>query len=256
MPCVHVMNSIAFLSPWGYTAPPYVCFRCFLRSGFDGAQPAEFIAMEDVLSNIKNKTDDDSVILHVLAAVERDSAITQRSLAKELDVALGLAHTYLKRCVKKGYVKISQAPAKRYAYYLTPHGFSEKAKLTAEYLNQSFRFFRYAKKQLETLLDRCIDRGWTRVALAGGSDLAEIAMLAASLRNITLIGLIDPDQKADFGLPLLALEELSRLEVQAVIVTSLNHAEATYEKLMDVMPGERILVPPLLRIRTLPITVE
>lgn len=187
-------------------------------------------------------------MLRVLTAVERDSALTQRSLAKELDVALGLAHSYLKRCVKKGYVKISQAPAKRYAYYLTPHGFSEKTKLTADYLNRSFQFFRIAKQQLLVILDNCIARGWSRVALAGNSELAEIAVLAASLRNVTLVGVIDDTPSADLELPMVQHENLVRLQVDAVIVTSLHRAQAAYDSLHGMLPAERIFVPPLLKV--------
>ncbi len=61
------------------------------------------------------------ITLGVLTAIEQDSAVTQRSLARDLGIALGLANAYLKRCAKKGLVKISQAPANRYAYYLVTH---------------------------------------------------------------------------------------------------------------------------------------
>ncbi|HUZ73552.1 MAG TPA: winged helix-turn-helix domain-containing protein, partial [Stellaceae bacterium] len=37
----------------------------------------------------------------MLNAVERDSHVTQRHLARELGIALGLANAYLKRCAKK-----------------------------------------------------------------------------------------------------------------------------------------------------------
>ncbi len=82
------------------------------------------------------------IMLEVLSAVERDSRITQRSLSHDLGIALGLANAYLKRCTKKGLIKIRQVPLNRYAYYLTPKGFAKKSRLTAEYLAVSFNFFR------------------------------------------------------------------------------------------------------------------
>jgi DNA-binding MarR family transcriptional regulator len=68
-----------------------------------------------------------SIVLSVLTSVERDSAITQRKLAHDLGIALGLANAYLRRCVRKGLVKMRQVPINRYAYYLTPQGLAEKA---------------------------------------------------------------------------------------------------------------------------------
>src|SRR5216110_111601 len=94
----------------------------------------------------ENESGDDRILLGLLESVERDGGQSQRRIASDLGVALGLVNAYLKRCVKKGLVKIGQAPARRYAYYLTPHGFAEKSRLTVEYLSSSFSFFRRARE--------------------------------------------------------------------------------------------------------------
>ena len=86
------------------------------------------------------------IVLGVLSAVERDSHVTQRHLARELGIALGPRQRLSQRCAKKGYIKIRQVPLNRYAYYLTPRGFAEKSRLTAEYLAVSFDFFRRARR--------------------------------------------------------------------------------------------------------------
>ena len=91
------------------------------------------------------------ITLGLLNAVHDNSAVTQRTVARELGIALGLANAYLKRCVKKGLIKVSQVPPNRYAYYLTPQGFAEKSRLTAEYLSYSFTFFRRAREQFPSL---------------------------------------------------------------------------------------------------------
>ena len=82
-----------------------------------------------------DEPDNARIVLGLLQSVERDGAQSQRKLASDLGIALGLVNAYLKRCVKKGLLKIGQAPARRYAYYLTPHGFAEKSRLTVEYLS-------------------------------------------------------------------------------------------------------------------------
>ena len=57
-----------------------------------------------------------AITLGLLTAVEDNSRLTQRVAADELGIALGLVNAYLKRCIRKGYVKVTQAPANRYAY--------------------------------------------------------------------------------------------------------------------------------------------
>src|SRR6202046_5507378 len=93
----------------------------------------------------REKTEEARIRLDLLNSVERDGGQSQRRLASELGIALGLVNAYLRRCVKKGLVKVTEAPARRYAYYLTPHGFAEKSRLTVEYLGISFSFFRQAR---------------------------------------------------------------------------------------------------------------
>ena len=86
-----------------------------------------------------NTTSDkeNQLTLELLKAIDQKDDISQRHLAQQMGVALGLANSYLKRCVKKGWIKISTAPANRYMYYLTPTGFAEKPRKTADFVSTS-----------------------------------------------------------------------------------------------------------------------
>src|ERR1700730_10639848 len=112
--------------------------------------------MDRVLPN--ESGEDERIVLNLLNSVD-DGAQSQRRIAEELGIALGLVNAYLKRCIKKGLVKVSQAPARRYAYYLTPQGFAEKSRLTVEYLSSSFSLFRQARSDCVELLKSARSRG-------------------------------------------------------------------------------------------------
>jgi DNA-binding MarR family transcriptional regulator len=189
------------------------------------------------------------ITLGLLNAVEENSALTQRSVASDLGIALGLANAYLKRCIRKGLIKVNQAPANRYAYYLTPKGFAEKSRLTGQYLSASFNFFRRARMQCADIMAACEARNWRRIALAGASDLAEIAALCARDYDIELIGIVDPVCEAErfAGLPVVArLKELG--PVSAVVITDFRTPQAAYDTLAETLPTERVLTPRLLGI--------
>ncbi len=189
------------------------------------------------------------ITLGLLSVVEQNSTHTQRLIAHELGVALGLANAYLKRCIKKGWIKVNEASANRYAYYLTPTGFAEKSRLTADYLSYSFNFFRGARNQCSTLFEECQNSGWNRVALIGATDLAEIATLCAKDFGIELIGIVDPklNQPDYAGVPLAGrLKDLG--SVSAVIITELKEAQRAFDTLVESMPRERVLTPPLLKV--------
>src|ERR1700749_4122658 len=120
--------------------------------------------MERVAAN--ESAEDERIVLNLLNSVE-DGPPTQRRIAEELGIALGLVNAYLKRCVKKGLVKVSEAPARRYAYYLTPQGFAEKSRLTVEYLTSSFSFFRQARADCTQTFALAKERNFQNLVLSG-----------------------------------------------------------------------------------------
>jgi len=132
----------------------------------------------------------DRATLSLLAVLEDDGHATQRGLAARIGVALGLTNTLLKRAVRKGLVKVKDVPAKRFAYYVTPKGFSEKSRLVADYLSSSLSFFRQAREEYTDVCQLAVDRGHKRIALYGAGELAEIAMLSAQGVGAELTGLV------------------------------------------------------------------
>jgi DNA-binding MarR family transcriptional regulator len=200
----------------------------------------------------KQNAGDSRIMLGLLDAVDRDRAQSQRLLASELGIALGLVNAYLKRCVKKGLVKVSSAPARRYAYYLTPQGFAEKSRLTVEYLSYSFGFFRQAKTDCSDLFRLAKAGGVKKVLLAGQSDLAEIAALCAMERGIEIVGVVqDGATKRQFiGLPVFADFESVSEPFDAVLITDVTAARETCDAAVARIGAERVLVPELLRLRT------
>jgi DNA-binding MarR family transcriptional regulator len=191
------------------------------------------------------------IMLGLLDAVEQNRAQSQRLLASELGIALGLVNAYLKRCIKKGLVKVRSAPARRYAYYLTPQGFAEKSRLTVDYLSYSLSFFRQAKTDCSDLFKAASARGVERVLLVGQTDLAEIASLCAMEHGVTIAGVVQKDTaKPEFiGLPVFEDFEAISNAFDAVLITDVLTPQRTYEAAVALLGVDRVLVPDLLRIR-------
>ena len=191
--------------------------------------------------------------LRLLSTIEGDRSVTQRSLALRLGIAVGLTNAYFKRCVRKGWVKAQAVPARRYAYYLTPKGLSEKSRLVGEYLTSSLGFFRNARAQCADCLAESHARGWLSLALVGAGDLAEIATLAGRESPVDLALVIAPGYNGATaaGLPVATALERAR-DYDAVLLTDFQSAQETYEALRRYLPDERILAPDLLRLTRIP----
>ena len=191
----------------------------------------------------------EQLTLELLDAIDRRSDLSQRRLASQLGVALGLANSYLRRCIRKGYVKVSEAPANRYLYYLTPTGFSEKARLTSRYLSISFDFYRQAGRSCNRIYENCVECGIRRLVLCGISDLAEIAVLRAIDFDIEIVGVFDrTEHKSEFlSKPVWdRWDELPRFD--GVVVTDVTTPLTTVSYLRSKLPSQRVLAPDMLRI--------
>ena len=187
------------------------------------------------------------ITLGLLNAVNGSSSVTQRAVAQELGVALGLVNTYLKRCVKKGLIKVRQVPANRYAYYLTPKGFSEKARLTGEYLSQGFQLFRVSRFQLSQIIGDCEEKGFKKVVLSGLSDIAEIAILCAQDFGIEIVAIYEEaSEKTEYG-NIRIVSKISEIpKFDAVIVTEISDSSKRPNSLLLSCDPKRLFVPDIL----------
>jgi DNA-binding MarR family transcriptional regulator len=200
-------------------------------------------------SNNSGRFSDDGTTLKIIQAIEHNGVTSQRTLAKEVEIALGLTNAYLKRCIRKGWVKVTEAPTQRYFYYLTPKGFSEKARLTATYLSSSFDMFREARSQCDHILQYCQDHHLNRLALIGVSELAEVAILSSLNKAPDIIAVVDSssNRPSVAGIPVARqLSELSNID--AVIITDMRSSQVTFEGMLFNMPEKKILAPELLHL--------
>jgi DNA-binding MarR family transcriptional regulator len=194
-----------------------------------------------------NEVENARVLLGLLESVERDGGQSQRRLASDLGIALGLVNAYLKRCIKKGLVKVGQVPPRRYAYYLTPKGFAEKSRLTVEYLSDSFSFFRQARTDCAEVFSTVRARGFGRVVVAGISDLAEIARICALEVGVEIAAVVDPNTATTTFVGLAVVSDFDAAgPFDAIVVTDHRTARATFEDAVARVGFDRVFAPKLL----------
>jgi DNA-binding MarR family transcriptional regulator len=181
--------------------------------------------------------------LVLLTEVERDGAVTQRSLATKLGVALGLTNLYLKRLARKGYIKITTIPSQRVRYLLTPQGFAEKSRLTYLYMQYSLSHYRDMRARLRTTLSLAAQRGLTRVVIYGTGELAEMAYLSLREMQLTLVGFVEDGHRKSFlSYPVWRPQILDQWEFDAVLVADLEESARVREELeRRGVPDEKIL---------------
>ena len=172
-------------------------------------------------------------LLQLMSRIETNPVISQRALASELGIALGLMNTYLKRCVKKGWVRASQVSPRRLTYFLTPEGFLEKGRMVANYLSRSMTLFRDERSQCESTFDICRQNGWVKIAVVGEGDLTDIALLVAHGAGVSV-------EKIGNGCQLDSFD--------AYLITDMDNPQAIYDNLRERVALDRLLFLEMLRI--------
>jgi DNA-binding MarR family transcriptional regulator len=115
--------------------------------------------------------------LRILEALERDPNTTQARLAAQLGVAVGSVNWYLKRLIRKGYVKAKRMERRRLKYLVTPQGLALKARLTSQYMEASLRVYRELRQAARETLAQVHSKGYTAVSVDGKDEVMEIFRL-------------------------------------------------------------------------------
>lgn len=172
--------------------------------------------------------------LQILDELSNNDSITQRDLSSRLGIALGLVNSYMKNLVKKGFITVKAIPTKRYAYYLTPKGFTEKTRLTYHMLQDYTNIYRQARKNLQTLFGDLQGKGVKNVVFAGADEVAEIAYLTLQETNLKLAGVVDMENPNAifFSNKVMSIEAIGQLSYDRIVVTSYLKRDALYKELL------------------------
>ena len=145
----------------------------------------------------------------LLEAFESNRGASQRSLAAELGIALGLTNLLVKRLVHKGWVRVIRINPNRVRYLITPAGIAEKSRMSRAYLEASVQFYRQTRdriqQQFADLSSDWPDDGTPgfrkRIVFYGAGEVAEIGHICLVETDLELVGVVDAaPTKPFFGL--------------------------------------------------------
>ena len=186
--------------------------------------------------------------LEILTAIGAGAPVTQRALAEQLGVALGLANLCLKRLAGKGFIKIVEFPKKpaarkRLRYVLTPKGMAEKSRLSYEYMAYSLHLFRRTRGHLRETMARFHEGGMKRFALCGVGEAAELAYLTLKEFGLEPVGIFAGEGGGHFlGLPVRPVSELPMADVDGIVVATFERPERHVAGLVRLgLPPEKFL---------------
>ena len=195
---------------------------------------------------ISNGAPDDLKAFQLLTEVADEQPVSQRELAKRLNIALGLVNSYLKNFVAKGYIRIKNYPQNRYAYLLTPNGMAEKARLAYQHVNYFTSLYTVTRQDYLTLFRHLAELGVSNVTFCGVDEVAEIAWLSLQEAGLELAGVMDDESPGcEFmGRQVAGMSPQFLLKSQRIVITSLKRADRLRSRLLEMgVSGSMISFP-------------
>lgn len=189
----------------------------------------------------------------VLQAIASGQRITQRSLASELGVALGLTNLLVRRLVARGYVKVAGIGTRHIRYLMTAAGWEALSHATRRSLQNTVVLYTETREQIRSSLSAISERcdvdaaGQKRVVFYGAGDVAEIAYVSLQSTDLTLVGVVDDRRTGRFFEVVicppdqLAPDTIGAAPYAHVVVTSLRHADSIRARIEGRgVPPERV----------------
>ena len=122
--------------------------------------------------------------LDILRIIAENPDISQRKISKQTGISLGQVNFIIKKCVKKGFVKIEGQTSKSISYNLTPKGFAEKANLMLEYIKLSYGAVVSLTEKIRTTAWACHEKEMRIVVYESHDEMMEIVKLALNAAQI------------------------------------------------------------------------
>lgn len=172
--------------------------------------------------------------LVALEAIAENDRITQRRLATKLGIALGMTNLYIKRLVRKGFIKCVNIKPNRIRYLITVSGIAEKTRLTYEFMDYSLSLYGQVRAHLRRVLEPLAESEHTRVAIYGSGEAAELAYLSILELKLRLVAVFDAKADGVFlGQPVLDVRNHASTVYDALIVATLDQQDPLIDDLIE-----------------------
>jgi predicted transcriptional regulator len=122
----------------------------------------------------------------LLSEIAQDSMVTQANLSKRLGIAVGSVNWYIKRLIKRGYVKVSHLDRTRLQYDLTPEGMSVFTERAMQYAKDSLSIYKSFRQKALSVVAELKAKGISQVYLDGNDEILDILRLTCIEAEISL----------------------------------------------------------------------
>ena len=129
----------------------------------------------------------DVITLQNIAQVlETTPNASQRTLAEQVGMSVGLMNAVLKRFVERGWIMLSNVNKRKLSYALTAAGAAELAERTRAFARRTFQIAHDYNKAVRDLVESAKTQGKSKIVLLGESYITFLLEYACTSAGIAL----------------------------------------------------------------------
>ncbi|MBU4484215.1 winged helix-turn-helix domain-containing protein [bacterium] len=152
---------------------------------------------------------------------DKPKAISQRDIAGDTGLSVGLVNAILKKLVNVGYVKVAHLNKRQVQYFLTTQGFSQKLKQSYRYIVNTVEHYKKLEKELARIIVNLYSEGYEIFSIHGDGAMRELIEVAFE-------GKLQP-------LPIILRKEHRFVSNSAILVLNGEEIECGAAKCVDVL---------------------
>ncbi|GKX30050.1 hypothetical protein SH1V18_25300 [Vallitalea longa] len=152
--------------------------------------------------------------LQLLSEISNNEHVTQRQLAKELGLSLGLINSIVQDMINKGYINVRQINSRSLKYIITPLGKKEKDLKTYDEVVVSYKMISRVRQMTKKIIEEQIDKGYFDFYLFGQHD---------EVYKIVKMSVIEA--KRLYGIKYFEVDTLNEVNNAEGIIITWNNAE-------------------------------
>lgn len=147
--------------------------------------------------------------IELIELLGRKPTASQRSLASEVRISLGMVNLFLRKLAKKGLVTIQKVNQRDLEYILTADGLKARAGYNLRHLESNLNYFIRAKQMVTNKICELREQGYTRLYLLAKGEWSEIGFIAAANLELNFAGFVGTIAGSRFlGQPVFTVEEM------------------------------------------------
>jgi len=176
----------------------------------------------------------------ILDLIEKEDKITQRMMSDYLGVSVSMINSYLDKYEEMKYIERKYVNSKIVTYNITAKGIERKKVLNIRYLEASYLIFQGAKNNIDTFIKQVVDKGFKRILLYGGGEVAEIFLQTLQTNKsipLDVVAVIDDDIKKQgnkiIDTIVISNSDINQYQHDGILIASYIHRENIYKRLVE-----------------------